>query len=245
LLVSSCSAAPTGEPEIFAQPPPLTTLLATAPSACPALDLTWASPPIPQVAAPRAFHRVYGHAEAGRSASRRRPTSLSTPELGRESENTHDSCGLERPRFGLDYIVVPGGARGAWTAPRNDGWPVGIPGRCGAASRRLSEVRKCAGARAACPRPLPQAHPPHSGHRRGPWRSPRRRFPPPAARNALSHPPLGPRHRSRIGAVIGGWARQAGARRVAARAGGAAVTLAMRQHRKRAVCASLGAREVC
>src|SRR6056297_3395439 len=74
--------------------PPLPISLATAPAAYLALVPTRAPPAIPQAVASRAWNRVYGHAEAGRSALARRPTSLSTSELGREDEHIHDCCGL-------------------------------------------------------------------------------------------------------------------------------------------------------
>jgi hypothetical protein len=63
---------------------PLALITSTAPAACPELIPTSAPPSTPQAIAPRAGHRVYGHAEAGRSALPRHPTSLSTSELGHE-----------------------------------------------------------------------------------------------------------------------------------------------------------------
>jgi hypothetical protein len=90
----------------------------------------------------------------------------------------HDIPGLGGQRLDAYSNEVPGGARGAQIAARLGGWPAGISRRLGAVSRRRSEVRKCEGARAACPRRLPQASPPHPAHRRGSWRSPQMLFVP-------------------------------------------------------------------
>jgi hypothetical protein len=58
-----------------------------------------APPSTPQAIAACAGHRVCGHAEAGRSALPRRPTSLSTSELDHEIEHADDACGREWQRF--------------------------------------------------------------------------------------------------------------------------------------------------
>jgi hypothetical protein len=80
------------------------------------------APPLSsQATAPRAQDRVHGHAKAGWPALRHRPTSLSTPQIRRDSEHINDFCGLEVPLSGLNYRLLPGASRGASTAGRLGG----------------------------------------------------------------------------------------------------------------------------
>jgi hypothetical protein len=124
----------------------LPTSLPTAPAACPALAPTSAPPPTPQAIAARAGHRVCGHAEAGRSALLRRPTSLSTSELGHEIEHA-DACGRECSASTRSWARCPaalaatGSRRGfaaGWRGCRD------VPALLLGGGPRLGKVTRCA-----------------------------------------------------------------------------------------------------
>jgi hypothetical protein len=117
-----------------------------------------------------------------------RLSSLSTHELGLDGEYIDDMDGPKRPLFDVGCSMLAGGARCASTGARLRGFAAGVSARLGPASRHCSEAPNSAGARANCPRSLPQARARDLRRGWGPRRGLQRRLATCSSERTLSHP---------------------------------------------------------